>query len=619
MRKTTKLTNEIFIKRARDIHGDKYNYSKVSYKNFKTKVIIICPIHGEFEQRPDHHLNKVGCKQCGFKNGSNKHRYTLEQFINKARKIHGIKYDYSRVNYTSNNTKVIIICPEHGEFEQTPGSHTNGSGCPQCSREATTKAISHTKESFVEKAKEIHGDKYDYSKVDYKNLDSRIIIICPKHGEFIQKASQHLRGNKCRKCSIENRSHNKNKFIERARKIHGYKYNYSKVICNNLKDKVIIICPEHGEFVQKAQHHINKRSNGCPECGLRRKSLRLTKDQFIEKSKEVHKDKYDYSKINYISLMNNVSILCPEHGEFLQRAGHHIGGSGCPSCPAIISSDHQEIMDYIKSISDTEIKTNDRQAISPYELDIYLPEYNFAIEHHGLYWHSYGQQESPSDKKKHQHKHQLCVDNNIKLYQILENEWFHPSTKEILKSKIKLSLGMGNKIYARKCSVRELDNNEYREFMSKYHMQGNRSASVRIGLFYQDELISVMSFNKHPKYEWEITRFASKTDTIIVGGASKLFKYFNVNYNPGQILTYADRRYSDGNLYRKLGFKFDGFTDPNYFYMRNGEIFSRQQFQKHKLRDKLEDFDQTLSESANMFNNGYRRMWDAGHYRFLWR
>ena len=126
-----------------------------------------------------------------------------------------------------------------------------------------------------------------------------------------------------------------------------------------------------------------------------------------------------------------------------------------------------------------------------------------------------------------------------------------------------------------------------------------------------------MSFNKHPKYQWEITRFANKLNMTVVGGASKLFKHFLREHNPDQILTYADRRYSNGNLYKKLGFKLDGITQPNYIYIKNKKIFSRQQFQKHKLKDKLEDFNPLLTEAENMFNNGYRRMWDAGNYRFL--
>jgi hypothetical protein len=127
-----------------------------------------------------------------------------------------------------------------------------------------------------------------------------------------------------------------------------------------------------------------------------------------------------------------------------------------------------------------------------------------------------------------------------------------------------------------------------------------------------------MSFNKHPKYEWEITRFANRLETIVIGGASRLFKYFMNNYDPDQIMTYADRRYSDGNLYKKLGFELDGTTQPNYFYLMGDTIYSRQQFQKHKLEKKLAQYDSMLTESQNMFNNGYRRIWDAGHFRFIW-
>lgn len=159
---------------------------------------------------------------------------------------------------------------------------------------------------------------------------------------------------------------------------------------------------------------------------------------------------------------------------------------------------------------------------------------------------------------------------------------------------------------------------EYKNFMNEHHLQGYKGSSIKFGLLYQNNFVSAMSFNRHPKYGWEITRFANKLGVSVVGGASKLFKYFIYNHSPEKILTYADRRYSNGNLYKKLGFKLIGFTKPNYFYVKNKKIHSRQQFQKHRLKNKLEVFDPNFTESENMFNNGYRKLWDAGHCKFLY-
>ena len=187
-----KLTTEEFIKRAKMVHGDKYDYSKVNYVNNSTKVTIICPIHGEFEQNMINHINgKQGCPKCG---GTSKS--TTEEFIEKSRKIFGDKYDYSEVNYINNRTSVTIICPEHGKFSQTPHDHlSNKIGCPKCG--GTSKS---TTEEFIEKAKRIHGDKYDYSKVNYINSHKKVIITCPKHGDFYQRPNDHLSGYGCPKC-----------------------------------------------------------------------------------------------------------------------------------------------------------------------------------------------------------------------------------------------------------------------------------------------------------------------------------------------------------------------------------------------------------------------------------
>ena len=186
-----KLTQEDFIERAKQVHGNKYDYSKIKYINFRTKVCIICPEHGEFWQRPMHHLFNHGCPKC-----SGKEKLTQENFIEKARKIHGDKYDYSKVNYIGNKTKVCIICPKHGEFWQRPNDHLNGKGCSICAGK-----IKKTTEQFIEESKKNHGDKYDYSKVDYINGITKVCIICPEHGEFWQTPNDHLDGHGCPKCN----------------------------------------------------------------------------------------------------------------------------------------------------------------------------------------------------------------------------------------------------------------------------------------------------------------------------------------------------------------------------------------------------------------------------------
>jgi hypothetical protein len=192
-----KKTKEEFIKEATEKHKGKYDYSKVEYVNARTKVCIICPEHGEFEQLPNNHIKGYGCPTCGVENRSEKRTLTKEDFIKKAREVHGNKYDYSKVEYVNCMTKVCIICPEHGEFKQVPSQHLSGKGCSKCSG-----CYVPTTEEWIVSARKVHGDKYDYSKVEYVNALTKVCIICPEHGEFWQTPNNHTNGKGCPKCNL---------------------------------------------------------------------------------------------------------------------------------------------------------------------------------------------------------------------------------------------------------------------------------------------------------------------------------------------------------------------------------------------------------------------------------
>lgn len=192
-----KLTQEEFIERARQVHGDKYDYSKAGYISTDTKICIICPEHGEFWQTPSNHLKGQGCPKC-----AGKFRYKTSDFIAAAEKAHGGKYDYSKVSYISNKTKICIICPEHGEFWQTPDTHLNRkSGCPKCARIAAGNLKRSSPERFAAIASKVHGGKYDYSESGFATYRAgKVKIICPEHGEFWQDPKSHLRGCGCPRC-----------------------------------------------------------------------------------------------------------------------------------------------------------------------------------------------------------------------------------------------------------------------------------------------------------------------------------------------------------------------------------------------------------------------------------
>ena len=200
-----KITNEEFINRAKELYGNFYNYDKTFYKNYHEKITVSCPIHGDFLTIPADFLKGHECKKCGYKKNAANRADTVDKFIEKAKKVHKEKYDYSLVEYENSKKKIKIICPEHGIFEQIPNSHLAGKGCPKCGLIKNTNKRKKSKEQYALDAKKIHGEKYDYSLVKYKNNKEKVEIICPKHGIFSQNALQHLKGAGCPACYIKSR------------------------------------------------------------------------------------------------------------------------------------------------------------------------------------------------------------------------------------------------------------------------------------------------------------------------------------------------------------------------------------------------------------------------------
>ena len=260
-------------------------------------------------------------------------KITTSEFIGRARKKHGDKYDYSKVEYVGATVKVCIICPEHGPFYQVPNSHSRGKGCLKCARKIAIKKTFSNTEEFIEKARKKHGEKYDYSKVNYERATKKVCIIChnvdeitgEKHGVFLQQPSNHLSGGNCPKCTGNYMT--QELFLKRARVIHNNQYDYSKVEYKTARKKVNIICLEHGLFSQVPDSHL--RGNGCPKCA---NIYSPTTKEWIEKAVKVHGNRYDYSMSVYKKTHSKVSIICKEHGVFLQTPSNHLNGNNCPKC-----------------------------------------------------------------------------------------------------------------------------------------------------------------------------------------------------------------------------------------------------------------------------------------------
>jgi hypothetical protein len=255
------------------------------------------------------------------------------------------------------------------------------------------------------------------------------------------------------------------------------------------------------------------------------------------------------------------------------------------------------------------------------ELDIYLPGSNLAIEVNGVYWHS---ESMGKYRDYHLYKTLECNKIGIDLIHILDYEWLNK--KEIIQSIILNKLNIShNVIYARKTKVCLIEDNKIvRKFLDDNHIQGYTHASTNLGLFLDGDLVAVMTFAKNRfkknSNELELVRFCNKINHRIIGGASKLFKYFNNNHNPNKlkIISFADRRFFGGGLYEKLGFEFEKNTTPSYIYWKNGKVLHRMSCQKHKLNKMLDNFDNNKTEYENMLDNGFRRVWDCGNMKFIY-
>lgn len=488
-----------------------------------------------------------------------------------------------------------------------------------------------TKEEVIERFRAIHGDQYDYSFVEYSGMNTPVDVYCPKHRiHFFPRPANHINNaTGCPECYLEKSSEEKRTtvgdYIKKARLIHGDKYDYSKVKqFKNSQEKIDIICPIHGIFAQPAYSHLDGK--GCNECGhiataneLRGKErifdISINAKKFVEKMK-INDIKYEFIDIEkYTHSTNQMDFRCKKHGIFQMSPVNILRGCRCPGCNAEGKS-KQEDMIY-KQFKDQYIIRNTKKIISPFEIDLFFPENKVGVEVNGLYWHS----DARNIRKVNYHldKTEMAEKLGIQLLHFWDTEIV--KKPKIVFSVIKSKLGLiENRIFARKCEIKDVSNSESKEFLDDNHMQGGSYiGSVRFGLYFDNKLVSIMTFGKsryNTNYEWELIRFCNKIDCNVVGGASKLFKHATRN-GIKSVISYANLRWSNGNLYEKLGFTFINRSKPNYFYTNGNEMISRIVAQKHKLKDLIGDiFDENKSENENMNNFGYYKIYDCGNLSY---
>lgn len=490
-------------------------------------------------------------------------RTTTKEFITKSRAIHGNKYMYTNTIYVSAKVNVHIYCPTHGEFHQTPDNHLQGKGCRECANERIRESVQLTQEEAVDKFKVVHGDTYDYSLTNYIRSDKKVRIICKIHGEFQQLPDNHFLGRGCK-------------------------------ICGGLRTSAS----------RKKWWKINPRI------------FNLTHDNVISRFKSTHGDRYRYDLVEYDGCKDKVTIVCEQHGPFLQAAESHMRGQGCRTCAKLDSKAEVEIYEWVQQYF-PDVERNNRQQLGGKELDIFIPSKKFAIEFNGLYYHSDSPRVSKNPITRHKEKTDICKTNGIHLFHLFEDDW--NNIKDTVKHTLLHLLGVSKtRIYARKTTIKKHGAAEVSNFFNNYHMQGATKHGVGYGLYLGDELVACMVFSK-PSSErgnmeigrYELLRYACKYS--IVGGASKLLSHFLNLISPTSVVSYSDDAMFTGNMYNILGFQPVSKVKPDYQVIFKGSRVHKSNFRLDRLSKLLGDkFDPTLTEKENCHNNGLWRIYNSG-------
>lgn len=533
-------------------------------------------------------------------------KLTKYQFIAKCVENYGDAYDYTNTDFTTTKARIKVLCKEHGEFPVVAGDHMYGkSACKSCSGKKI-----YTTESFIHHANKKHGEVYDYSKVVVNASHDIVEIICKSHGSFFPKAYAHLNeGTGCPVCANVKRK-DQAYFLSASNEVHGGLYDYSKSVYTNSKSPVTITCSKHGDFQQAPEQHW--MGKGCPICGG---AKLVPTEEFVEMCKVNHHDAYDYSKVVYRGGTENIVVVCSKHGDFEIMAANFQKGQGCQKCSAAQHSSKQERI--LAELITQDVETHKRIK-GRIEVDIFLPKHNLAVEVNGIYWHS----DFKKSESDHLAKYTLCKSQGIRLLQITDADI--NKRLSIVVSMVNARSQTTTKIYARQCYVVEIQSTTAKDFFTANHISGTTPASKYFGLIYDNKLVSAMSFSKSrfdKSIEWEIIRYATILNTTVVGGASKLFASFVNQCKPTSVISYADLRYGEGNVYKSVGFTLARTTTVGYSYHhQNGKVVSRYSAQKSKLPKLLgARYNPDATERSNMISCGYHKIYDCGHNAYVWR
>ena len=371
---------------------------------------------------------------------------------------------------------------------------------------------------------------------------------------------------------------------------------------NNREKFVETVLKEYGEdyFKELSSRRYKKYQSKIEE--IREERLRFLRSYLtdIEVIEDLNKNKTTFD--NY---------KCKEKGHIFTRSYGDIlkGFTHCPVCYPHHSNLEREVKEILDSLDIEYFMHYRPNWMMGKELDFFIPSIGFAIECNGSYFHS----DLFKRRDYHQKKSELGLENNIFIFQLYDVDFYSKRDKfiQILKSKLKLN----ETISARKCEIRDISQLEYSEFLNSYHYQGETISSIRYGLFFQGTLVQVIGFRKD-RENFILDRLCSKKDITVTGGSSKLLKHFEREYSPKEIKTYADLTYTNGAIYKTLGFTLSSKNAPAYFYVKNGVKYLRYSTTKAKLSKLLENFDPSKTEEKNMKDNGFYRVFDSGRLVF---
>jgi hypothetical protein len=460
-------------------------------------------------------------------------------------------------------------------------------------------------------------------KYGYKNTfqNEKVKNKCKKTKLKKYGDEYYVNTDKAKKTKLEKYNNENYINLEKMKKTKNEKYgdeNYSSVIIKIKKTKLEKYGDENYVNIDKAKK-TNLNKYGSENYMLSEKHNLKREKNFLKKY-SLNLLKVNYPDYIFSCKKCNKNFTININTLLKRKEYNTIICTNCNPINSYINSGYEiQLQEFIKENYNGKIILNSRNIISK-ELDIYLPELKLAFEFNGLYWHS----ELYKEKNYHLNKTEECKKNGIQLIHIYEDDWNYK--QDIIKSMILNKLNKNtNKIFARKTEIKEIDDNKLvREFLNENHIQGFVGSSVKLGLFYENELVSLMTFGKRRvamgkkitnNDEYELLRFCNKLNTNVIGGASKLFKYFINNYKPKEITTYADRSYSNGNLYNQLGFEYIGKTEPNYYYIIDGIKHHRFNFRKDKLIK--EGYDKNKTEYQIMSDRGYYKIYNSGNLKFI--